>query len=125
MSDQLRFEVYAYDQIVWPQGPQGPAVVSSWRKDDDQPAQRHSRTSRAAAKEIKPYVPSIRQRVHEVIIKEGPISDQAIAIKLGLAENTVRPRRVELVAHGWARAAPDTVLTKSKRQATAWIAAEP
>lgn len=91
----------------------------------DPPAQRHSRTSRLAAKEIKPYVPSIRQRVLEVIIREGPISDQAIADRLEMAENTVRPRRVELVAEGWARAAPDTVLTRSKRQATAWVAAEP
>lgn len=91
----------------------------------DPPAQRHSKTSRAAAKSIKPYVPSIRQRVLEVIIKQGPISDQAIAASLGLAENTVRPRRVELVADGWVRAAPDTVLTRSRRQATAWIASEP
>lgn len=89
------------------------------------PAQRHSATSRAAAKSIKPYAPSIRQRVLEVIIKEGPISDQRIAEVLGMAENTVRPRRVELVADGWARAAPDTVLTRSRRQATAWVAAEP
>lgn len=88
------------------------------------PAQRHSSTSRAAAKAIKDHAPSIRERVYALIAYAGPISDQQIATTLNLAENTVRPRRVELVAEGLVRAAPDVVRTASGRQATAWIASE-
>lgn len=92
---------------------------------DDPPAQRHSATSRAAAEAIKEHAPSIRQRVYDLIAYAGPISDQQIAVTLGLAENTVRPRRVELVAEGLVQAHYETVLTASKRQATAWVVSEP
>lgn len=91
----------------------------------DPPAQRHSRTSRQAAERIKDHAPSIRERVYEVIRREGPISDQRLASTLGLAENSIRPRRVELVAEGLVRAHYETVLTASNRQATAWVLSEP
>lgn len=124
MSEQFVFDFEAGKFTYVPPSTIPPGTVVTVTALDP-PFQAHSSTSRKASREIKPYVPSIRQRVLECIIRQGPISDQSIAEHLGLAENTVRPRRVELVAEGWARAAPDTVLTRSKRQATAWVAAEP
>jgi predicted ArsR family transcriptional regulator len=92
---------------------------------DDPPAQRHSRTSREAARAIKDHAPSLRDRVLGCIERCGPITDQAGAVTLGMSENTWRPRRVELVAEGLVRADAETQHTLSGREAVAWVACEP
>ena len=85
------------------------------------PAQRHSSTSLAAAESIKPHVTELQARVLRCIQSCGPISDQAIAVTLGLSENTARPRRIELTAAGFVRAAPELVTNASGRKAVGWI----
>ena len=91
----------------------------------DPPAQRHSRTSREAAEAIKPHVASIRERVYLYVMAHGPCTDQSIAIGLDLAENTVRPRRVELMAQGAIRADAELGVTSSGRRANRWVTSEP
>lgn len=88
------------------------------------PAQAHSTTSRMAAASIETHVPNLRERVYALICARGPITDEAIATELGLNPSTARPRRIELVAAGMVRAAPDMQRTSSGRQATAWVPAE-
>ena len=92
---------------------------------DDAPAQRHSRTSRQAAEAIKPHVLTLKERVLCFITAHAPVTDEEIAEGLGLNPSTARPRRVELVAEGLVRAAPDTKRTSSGRRATAWMPLEP
>jgi predicted ArsR family transcriptional regulator len=92
---------------------------------DDPPAQKHSRTSRAAAAAIKEHAPTLRERVYYAIMTYGPITDQALAERLGLSENTVRPRRVELVAAGLVRADAELGRTSSGRAAMRWVTCNP
>jgi hypothetical protein len=56
-------------------------------------------TSEAAAVETLPRSGTQRDRVWQVIRAAGPVgrTDQEIGSLLGLAENSVRPRRLELV----------------------------
>lgn len=85
------------------------------------PAQAHSATSQEAARAIKPRVPEMRNRVLEAL-KAAPGTDQQIAQRTGMPENSVRPRRVELqrlglvIPFGVAR-------TTSGRRAQQWVVA--
>jgi hypothetical protein len=55
-------------------------------------------TEIAAAAAAEPRSGTQRARVLEAIRQAGPagLTDQEIAVKLGMAENSVRPRRLEL-----------------------------
>lgn len=64
------------------------------------PFQRHSETSREAAIAIHGHKETQKERVFEAIRRHGPISDQGLAKLLGLPENSVRPRRVDLLKDG-------------------------
>ena len=86
------------------------------------PAQRHSATSVAAARSMEHILPSLRTRVLRFIERCGPVTDEEIAVTLGLNPNTARPRRIELVADGLVMAAPETRPTAAGRSATAWVA---
>jgi hypothetical protein len=86
------------------------------------PDQRHSPTSVAAARQIEPVRETLRDHVYHLIADAGPITDEAIATTLGLNPSTARPRRVELVALGLVRAAPELHKTSSGRSAMAWVA---
>jgi predicted transcriptional regulator len=88
------------------------------------PFQRHSATSRAAAKEIEPLANELRARVYRCIGSCGPITDEEIAITTGLNPSTARPRRIELVAVGLVRAHHIPARTRSGRIATAWVVAD-
>jgi hypothetical protein len=94
--------------------------------------QRHdARPTAAAAVGVLPRSGTQRARVLEAI-RQAPagLTDQEIATTLGLAENSVRPRRLELsdpprdlprliVDSGWRRQ------TSAGKQAVVWIALEP
>ena len=86
------------------------------------PYQAHSETSREAAEAIKPTASNLRERVYRAIVEHGPMTDEQIALLLGMNPSTERPRRIELVSAGrvvetgWER-------TKSGRKATLWGAA--
>ena len=92
---------------------------------DDPPAQRHSRTSREAAEAIREHALTLRERVYWYIVAHGPCTDEEIALGLELNPSTARPRRIELVAEGLVRAAPETKRTLARREATAWVSTEP
>ena len=81
------------------------------------PAQKHSPTSVAAAESIKPHAETMRQRVFECL--KVPATDQELAERLGLADNSVRPRRIELHQAGLVQPVGQK-RTKSNRMAVVW-----
>lgn len=87
------------------------------------PAARHRPTSVAAAEQIRPRRQSHSQRVLEAI-RSGPKTDQEIAEVTGLAENSVRPRRVELEREGQIVDSGTTRRTVANRRAIVWRAAD-
>lgn len=85
----------------------------------DPPAQRHSSESLEAAAEIANAAPNLRARVLAAIEELGPLTDEQIARVTGIAPNTARPRRVELVDAGLV-AKVGVSRTQSGRKAAAW-----
>lgn len=88
--------------------------------DFDAPAQAHSETSRAAAKE---QTPSKRDndwnRILDALERLGPLTDEEIGTATGIGGNTVRPRRVELVRDGLVVAVGEG-RTRSGKRAVRW-----
>lgn len=85
------------------------------------PYRRGSDTSKKAAAAVADKAPSQRERVLSVL-RLGPLTDEQIAARLGLRDNTVRPRRIELKNLGLIVEA-GTAMTTSGRAATLWKAA--
>lgn len=108
----------AGEQVGLPLGerPVGPAWTPASGTED---ATRE--TSLQAAAEIAgPRAADLRRRVFEALVA-APDSDEGVARRLGLAENTVRPRRVELRDRGLVRA-DGQVTTAAGRRAVRWAA---
>jgi hypothetical protein len=82
------------------------------------PAQQHSPTSTSAAKSIAEHAPKMRDRVYREICK-WPGTDQELAHRLEMDENSVRPRRVELVKEGRIRKVNQR-RTRAGRLAAVW-----
>ena len=84
-----------------------------------------SRTSAAAARSIAGRSKSMQDRVLEFFKLRGQFggTDQEIANFLRLPENSIRPRRIELVQIGLVCDSGKTRLTKSRRSAVVWIIA--
>lgn len=83
-----------------------------------------SETSVAAAKSIEPVSGRLRKAVYEWLKSRGEQggTDQEIQDALGMADNTERPRRIELVEAGYVRDSGQKRLTRSKRAAVVWSA---
>jgi hypothetical protein len=64
------------------------------------PYQRHSRTSKKAARYAKPYATTARYKVYQFIEKNPGKTDEEIQDTLRMNPNTQRPRRVELLEIG-------------------------
>jgi predicted ArsR family transcriptional regulator len=88
---------------------------------ENPPFRRHSTTSKTAAAMVAEKTPSQRERVLMILGTE-PLTDEGIAVRLGMRENTVRPRRIELLRQGLIVGA-GTALTSSGRPANLWRAA--
>ena len=87
------------------------------------PFQAHSATSKEAADSIREQTANLRERIYDFIKAVGHgVSDERISAVTGIQQNTVRPRRIELVKAGRVMAAPYPTKTVSGRKATAWIA---
>jgi hypothetical protein len=90
---------------------------------DDSPPPPHSgsETSRAAAESIKISADTLRAKVLDYL-KSQPdgATDEQMQLALGMAGNTQRPRRKELLDMGLIRDTGKTRATKSGRQATIW-----
>lgn len=90
------------------------------------PHQKHSPTSKAAARSIKPKLPSLKAVVFSFVSKCGEYgcTDEQAQMALGMDPSTQRPRRVELVREGWVANSGRQRLTQSNRMATVWVAAK-
>jgi len=88
------------------------------------PYQRHSRTSRKAAKAIEPLLGRLQRRILEYLRFRGErgATDLEMEKDLAIVGSTVRPRRGELVAKGYAKDSGKERPTPSGRSATVWIA---
>lgn len=88
------------------------------------PAQQHSATSVEAAEAIKPRVNELQQLVLRFMAERGDdgATDEEGIEGTGLAPNTFRPRRIELVSAGMVKDSGKTRPTKSGRAATVWVA---
>lgn len=89
----------------------------------DPPAQRHSRTSIAAAKSIKKALAPLQARVIGYLREcAAGATDEQMATALNMQGNTLRPRRIELQERGFIRDSGLTLKTKAGRSAVVWIA---
>jgi hypothetical protein len=88
------------------------------------PAQAHSATSVEAAEKVKGCTGRLRRAVLELLrgLADGA-TDEEMQAALGMAQNTQRPRRVELVRQGLVKDSGRTRLTASRRRAVVWVAA--
>ena len=103
------------------------AIDPAMRRDDvpplfaPMPPHNGTATSVAAAEAIRPTVASLRADVLAFIASrpEGA-TDQEISIGTGIVENTVRPRRGELIDAGHIVNSGFTRPTTSGRRAVVW-----
>ena len=79
-------------------------------------------TSRAAAASISSVAGNLRARVLAFIIEQDGATDAEIAAHFGLPDNTLRPRRWELVNAGLIYKTTETRTTPSGRQASVYRA---
>jgi hypothetical protein len=86
------------------------------------PYQPHSETSKAAAGQIETTTGELRARVLAHLKACGGATDEETQDALGMAQNTERPRRVELVRAGRVIDSGETRKTKSGRSAVVWRA---
>lgn len=110
-------------------GNPGPPPTLTNGAKDTAPYQKHSATSKAAAKAIEPKLVGKRRLLLETMLAlfpDGATDNQLIAhmvIDQGWSNNTARPRRIELVQMGYLEAGP--IVDKSTRwlltdRARAW-----
>jgi predicted ArsR family transcriptional regulator len=84
----------------------------------DLPFYQDTMTSILAAESMVGKTASLRDQVLEAL-KRQPMTDEQIAERLGLAPNTARPRRIELMQDG--KVIPmGEAKTKSGRRAILW-----
>jgi hypothetical protein len=82
--------------------------------------QRHSTTSRAAARAAVPRVNELQARVLAFIRAQGGATDNEIQDALDMNPSTQRPRRIELMERGLVRDSGRKRKTPSGREAVVW-----
>ena len=80
--------------------------------------QKHSDTSREAAQSMSHRAPSLRERVY-LMLQARPMTDEELVHALGVKGDTVRPRRIELVAQNRVMMVGKR-RTESGRNASVW-----
>jgi hypothetical protein len=88
------------------------------------PAQRHSRTSLAAARAIEPSMNTDKLRVLMALREAGSrgMTDDELQVVLDLSGDTERPRRISLCEVGLVWASQEWRKTRSGRDAVVWKA---
>jgi hypothetical protein len=86
----------------------------------DAPFVSRSETSREAAEFITPKVPALQVRVLDYIKTHGPVTDSDIIEGLGIAPNSARPRRIELMHAGLIKQGGVVRQTNGRKAAT-WV----
>ena len=88
--------------------------------DEGAPYQRHSQTSKQAAKEINPHLNGLQTKVLDLLAGQpAGLTDEQMQIVLGMNPSTQRPRRIELMKLGLITEA-GTRKTRSGRNAVIW-----
>lgn len=84
-------------------------------------------TSRLAAQQAKTFAASQQETVFQFIEQAGEVgaTDQEIEHSLGIAGNSVRPRRRKLVELGRIKASGNMRMTTSNSPAVVWIVTPP
>lgn len=84
-------------------------------------------TTVAARVSIHPHAKNLRQRVFLAIYEAGAhgATLDELEVRLSLAGNTVRPRRIELQERGLVADSGRTRLTRSGRASVVWVIPEP
>lgn len=82
----------------------------------------HSETSRLAAESIEESAATLRGKIYQWLLTNGPATDEQIQDLLGMPGNTERPRRRELQSKGLVVDSGQRGLTSSGRQAVKWSA---
>ncbi len=87
------------------------------------PYQSHSETSKEAADKIVPHINRCHRKILEHLENVGALgaTDQELETATGMAGNTARPRRIELLKLGLIRDSGKTRETFSGRKATVWV----
>jgi hypothetical protein len=101
------------DAVLVPLFPDDNVVpIAAWQK--------HSATSKEAARKIQAKTPSLRDKVLAAL-KWQPMTDEKLSLYLQMNPSTCRPRRIELVEMGLVESS-GTALTTSGRRAQVWRA---
>lgn len=84
----------------------------------------YQQTSKDAYESVKPYVPTIKERVYDVIASYGSdgMTTDEIEGYLNLAHQTVSPRVLELRQDGLLKDSGEKRKTISGRKAIVWVA---
>lgn len=88
--------------------------------DPRAPFQRHSETSREAAKKIEPALGPLQAKVLAYLRVLDGATDEEMQRDLALNPSTQRPRRIELVEKGLVMDSGRKAKTASGRLATIW-----
>ncbi len=83
------------------------------------PTARHRPTSVAAGRRIRLPAKTFRGRVLDAL-RDGPKTDDELCVATGLRDNSVRPRRVELVREGLVEDSGDVRPTRTGHDAIIW-----
>ena len=84
------------------------------------PYQKHSETSKAAAKEIEGDAGTQRHKLFGWLYEHGSATDEECQDGIPMNPSTQRPRRVELVRMGLVRDTGEKRKTRSGRSAVVW-----
>lgn len=84
-------------------------------------------TSYGAARAIRGRAKTLRAKVFAFILQRGHLGAtlQEMEQTLGMAGNTVRPRRIELEEKGWVQDSGRRRPTDSGKAAIVWVVPEP
>jgi hypothetical protein len=90
--------------------------------DGNPPAQKHSKTSRAAATRIKKRIGPLHAEIL-LFLTNNPhgATDEEMQAQIPMPANTQRPRRVELTQDGRVVDSGRAKLTRSRREAVIWV----
>ncbi len=88
------------------------------------PAARSRPTSVAAAQRIRTPAKTFIGRVLDAL-RDGPKTDDELCEYTGLRDNSVRPRRIDLVRRGLVENSGAVRLTRSGREAIVWRLRQP
>ena len=91
----------------------------------DHPGWKSRDTARAAADEVAPKAPLLRERCLEALREAGNLTADECASRLGIDKLSIRPRFSELAATGSIIDTKQRRLNASNKRAIVWCAAAP